>query len=116
QELGAHQWAEAWVNGHWLPMCPTYHHFGPVKFPRNYLVLHLGEEDLLRARGGQAQYGFVVQDLHDSAGLGEDDHPSLVKKFWQRVSLYNLRPAEQHLVKFLLLLPLGALIVGFFRI
>src|SRR5205085_2838559 len=24
-EQGLHQWAEAWVNGHWLPMCPTHH-------------------------------------------------------------------------------------------
>ncbi|TMQ31627.1 MAG: hypothetical protein E6K70_22425, partial [Planctomycetota bacterium] len=34
---------------------------------------------------------------------------------WWRLSLYRLRPAEQHVVRFLLLLPLAALIVSVFR-
>ena len=36
-------------------------------------------------------------------------------RLWQRLSLHGLRPAEQHLARFLLLLPLAALIVSIFR-
>jgi hypothetical protein len=115
QEQGLHYWAEAWVNDHWLPLCPTHHHFGTRKFPSNYLVLQLGEEDLVRCRGGSSPYGFVVQDLHDPLGLGEDQSPSGMRSLWLNLSLYTLHPAEQHVVKFLLLLPLGALIVSIFR-
>jgi hypothetical protein len=114
RETGPHFWAEAWVNGHWLPLCPTYHHFGPRKFPTNYLVLHVGDDDFLRIRGGQVQYGFVTHDLHDEADQG-DEPPSLGKAFWHQFSLQGLKPAEQTVVKFLLLLPLGALIVTIFR-
>src|SRR5262249_59731614 len=39
-----------------------------------------------------------------------------VKRLWQRLSLHGLRPHEQTLVKFLLLLPLAALIVSVCRI
>src|SRR5262249_39322633 len=28
REQGLHHWAEAWVDKHWQPMCPTYGHFG----------------------------------------------------------------------------------------
>lgn len=115
QEQSLHTWAEAWVNNHWLPMCPTYHHFSTRKFPRNYLVLQIGDEDLIRCHGGSCQYGFVVQNLHDPLGLGEDQSPAGMRSVWLTLSLYTLQPAEQHLVKFLLLLPLAALIVSFFR-
>ena len=45
--------------------------------------------------------------LHDPFGLDEKGPPSPAQAFWQRLSLYSLRPADQHLVKFLLLLPLA---------
>ncbi len=115
QEQGLHHWTEAWVNDHWLPMCPTYQHFGTRRFPLNYLVLQVGEDDLVRAHGGTCQYGFVVQDLHDSLGLGEDQSPAGMRALWLSLSLYTLQPGEQHLVKFLLLLPVAALIVSCFR-
>jgi hypothetical protein len=39
----------------------------------------------------------------------------MARAVWQRLSLYALRPAEQNLVRFLLLLPLAALLVSVFR-
>src|SRR5207248_9735175 len=47
------------------------------------------------------------------AGDGASAGPARI--LWQRFSLQTLRPAEQHLVKFLLLLPLSALIVSVYR-
>jgi hypothetical protein len=115
QEQGLHYWAEAWVNDHWLPLCPTYQHFGTRRFPKNYLVLQVGDDDLVRSPGGRCQYGFVVHDLHDPFGLGEDQSPPGLRNIWLTLSLYTLQPAEQHLVKFLLLVPVAALIVSFCR-
>src|SRR5262249_57450934 len=46
----------------------------------------------------------------------EEEEPVLsARRFWQAASFASLRPAEQHLVTFLLLLPLAALIVSIFR-
>src|SRR5262249_12088920 len=41
--------------------------------------------------------------------------PSLAKRAWRKLSLANLRPDEQVWVKFLLLLPVAALVVCVFR-
>src|SRR5439155_6187995 len=109
-----HRWVEAWVNDHWLPVCPTYHHFGARQLPINYLVLELGDDEPVRGSAKQTQYGFVVHALQDP--FAEEGVPySGVRAFWLRLSFYNLKPAEQHLVRFLLLLPVSALIVSFFR-
>src|SRR5262249_410117 len=111
-----HQWAEAWVEDHWLPMCPTYGHFGLRAFPENYLVLYVGDGDPVRGHGVRYQYQFHVERLSPGSGHDENSLPSPAGVFWRKLSLYSLRPVEQHLVKFLLLLPLAALIVSFFRI
>jgi hypothetical protein len=107
-----HYWVEAWVNEHWLPMCPTFGHFGLVDFPADYLVLLIGDVDLVRAEGATAQPRFVVERLDHPA----NDEASPRATGWRQVlSFYNLPPGEQQLVKFLLLLPLAALIVSIFR-
>src|SRR5262249_31379097 len=87
QDQDVHHWAEAWVNDHWLPMCPTYRRLGGREFA-NYLVLNLGDDDLVRGRGvkpDSPQYRLQVQRLK----------PPHAEGFWHAVSLYALRPREQ---------------------
>jgi transglutaminase-like putative cysteine protease len=108
-----HFWAEAWVNNYWLPLCPTRGRFGTQTFPKNYLVLNVGEEDVVRARESALAPVFTVENLEadgdeEGAGTGADS-------LWKKLSLYRLRPGEQQVVRFLLLLPLAALIVSIFR-
>ncbi|HEV3118439.1 MAG TPA: 7TM domain-containing protein [Gemmataceae bacterium] len=111
KEQDLHYWAEAWVRHRWLPMCPTYQHFGQREFPSNYLVWLLGDTELFRGSDPPWKRGFLVQAVTDSGAAPS----SLADSVWQHLSLYSLRPAEQHVVRFLLLLPLAALIVSLFR-
>jgi transglutaminase-like putative cysteine protease len=115
QQQRAHYWAEAWVGNRWLPMCPTGHHFDVRDFPGSYLVLHLGDEEPVRCAGGKVDYGFIVEPLPAPFGGGAADPPSALKQVWLQLSLHTLNPAEQQVVKFLLLLALGALVVSFAR-
>jgi len=108
QEL--HTWGEAWVDGHWLPMDPSHGHFGLAHFPRDYLVLGLGD-DLIKVDGGKGQTTYYATDLHFSATSEAAEAPSAAKRFWRKMSLYQLRPEEQQWVRFLLLLPVAALVV-----
>jgi transglutaminase-like putative cysteine protease len=108
-----HYWAEAWVNNYWLPMDPVSGRFGKRRFPRHYLVLNVGDEDVVRGRDTSFQFAFTVEQLDVSSD--EDAPVQGGSGFWKRLSLYRLRPAEQQLVRFLLLLPLAALIVSLFR-
>ena len=112
-----HHWAEAWVRspdgpeGHWLPSCPTYDHFGARKWPANYLVVRLDDEPLVRGAGGPA-LSLFAKPLPDQPPEGE----SAAQAFWRAVSLASLPPTEQQLVRFLLLLPLASVIVCVFRV
>jgi hypothetical protein len=115
-EARPHYWVEAWVGDHWVPMCPTNHYFGARRFPDDYLVLGFGDRPLVRTRGARIrQVRYTIEDLHNAQGLAPAPPPSALKVFFRRVSLYNLRPEEEYLVKFLLLLPLAALIISVFR-
>lgn len=111
-EQEVHHWAEAWLEGRWLPMCPTYGHYGSVSFPENYVVLAVNSS--LVVSGRAADYRATITAVNEQ---GEDTETPLTsaKQFWRRVSLYSLHSSEQHSVQFLLLLPLAALIVSFAR-
>jgi 7 transmembrane helices usually fused to an inactive transglutaminase/Transglutaminase-like superfamily len=120
REPALHHWAEAWLprQALWVPMDPTYRYFGAAHFPPHYVVLHLGDDDPVRGAAG-AKSAFLAQPLADPASREDEEGGEAPAPFaralFLRLSLYNLRPAEQHLVKFLLLLPLSALIVSLYR-
>jgi hypothetical protein len=109
----AHVWAEAWVDGRWMPMCPLYHHLDRV--PPTYLVFGFG--DMVMARGHNVHdldYAFQIEHVAPTEAAAEDDAFSL-KRLMLNYSLDTLPPAEHSLVKFLLLLPVAALIVCVYR-
>ncbi|HEX4609839.1 MAG TPA: 7TM domain-containing protein [Urbifossiella sp.] len=114
-----HRWAEAWIpdsanpdHGRWVPADPTYGHYGTRGWPHSYLVARLDDEPLVRGPGADPKVSLLAQPIRDRAG--PDDPPARV--FWRAVSFTSLPPAEQHLVRFILVLPLGALVVCFFRV
>ena len=111
-EQRAHHWVEAWVQYRWLPMCPFNHHFGRV--PSTYLVLGCGDEPVVRGRGvHDLDYAFLVERIAagDLPAAGEP----LLKRGFKAVSLFALPIGERRLVEVLLLLPIAALIICFFR-
>lgn len=110
-----HYWAEAWVAEQWLPMDPTRRFFGQDAFPENYLVIRTGDGPVVLGRGAKVQYTFAIETRYDEAGPDADFSPSEARNFWRKTSLYSLHLSEQHMVEFLLLLPLGALIVSVAR-
>ena len=113
----AHRWAEAWISaadgagGYWLPACPTYGHFGAQGLPVNYLVVRLDDEPVARG-AGDPRVTLFARTVTDKPAAGE----AVSQQFWRAVSLAALTPAEQHLARFLLLLPLAAVVVSVFRV
>ncbi|MCE9562450.1 MAG: hypothetical protein K8U57_10395 [Planctomycetes bacterium] len=108
-----HHWVEAWVKTpeyHWVPACPTFGQFGLQKWPNNYLVMRLGDGSVAFAPGG-TQVTVFAKPLPDQPA-----NQSRVRSFWRAVSLSNLPPAEQHLARFLVLLPLATVVVSVFRV
>ena len=108
---GPHVWVEAYLDQHWKPMCPFYRHFG--KLPRSYIVFAQDDPRLVRGRGiRNLDYGYLIEKVSTDT---DDLSQSWLARQFLATSPYMLPPAEQHLVEFLLLLPLAALIVCIFR-
>jgi hypothetical protein len=111
REQKAHVWVEAWVDDAWMPMCPTFHRYGQV--PPTYLICGIGDVPLVRAQNVRdLQYAFLVEHRAMPRTQGQD---GLLYRSFARLSLDNLPQAERHMVQFLLLLPLAALIICVFR-
>lgn len=111
-----HRWAEAWIDdaesGQWVPADPTFGHFGSADWPPSYIVVRLDDKALVRGPGSGAKVALHAEPLEKGASTAD----SPMRAFWRAVSFTSLPPAEQHLVRFVLVLPLGALVVGFFRV
>jgi hypothetical protein len=110
----AHVWVEAWVNAHWMPMCPYYHYLDNL--PPTFLVFGYG--DMVPARGHNLrdlEYAFNIEHLPRKSGADPDDESFSVRQLMLGLSLTSLPPSETRLVEFLLLLPIAALIICVFR-
>jgi transglutaminase-like putative cysteine protease len=112
-----HRWAEAWIpaadesRGRWVPACPTYGHYGARGWPSS-LVVRLDDEPVVRGPGPDPKLSVNAQPFAPVAAEGE----SAMVRFWRAVSFASLPAAEQHLVRFILLLPLAAVVVSVFRV
>jgi transglutaminase-like putative cysteine protease len=105
----SHQWLEVYVAGHWVPFCPTNHHF--AELPERYLVLYRGDESLFRHTSDVAfQYEFVTTTtLVPSPRAKTWMAPINVWALFERLGL------SFSLLRTLLMLPIGALVVVLFR-
>ncbi|MCX7846542.1 MAG: hypothetical protein N2595_00700 [bacterium] len=108
-----HVWVEAWDGERWHSYCPLNRHYRTQ--PANYLLLYRGDYPLLRHRYmDQVVYDFTLRRIaaHQLIERGETNR-------WREIAaaatLARLSPNSQWAVKFLLLIPLGALVVCVMR-
>jgi transglutaminase-like putative cysteine protease len=104
-----HQWAEAYVAGHFVPFDPTNHHFAGL--PAHYLTLYYGDKALfVHSKDVNFNYRYVVRTQlvpspRAKAALGSFN----VWAMFERLHL------PFSLLRTLLMLPIGALVVVIFR-
>jgi hypothetical protein len=96
-----HVWVENYLGGKWIPFDVVNKHFASM--PNHYLELYRGDYALIKHVGlSKFEYFFFTEPEK----MPPVDNP------W---SLYALPIHFQELSKVLLLIPLGALVVAFFR-
>lgn len=105
----SHQWAEAYVGGHWVPFDSTNHHF--AELPERYLTLYYGDEALFRHSADiNFNYRFeITSSLVPSPRARASFRLFNVWAMFERLGLPFL------LLRTLLMLPIGALVVVLFR-
>lgn len=105
----SHQWVEVYVGGHWVPMCPTNHHF--AELPASYLVLYRGDQTLFRHTAD------VNFDYRFAIGTERVPSPKAKAAFkvWNVWALFERLGLPFSLLRTILMLPIGALVVVVFR-
>jgi len=105
----SHQWVEVYIAGHWVPFCPTNHHFASL--PATYLVLYRGDEALFRHTSDiNFDYRFSIDaELVPSPTAKSAFHAFNVWALFDRLGL------SFALLRTILMLPVGALVVVIFR-
>jgi hypothetical protein len=106
-------WAEAWLEGHWIPLSPVDGFFGLR--PADRVALRFGSSEGLESTG-VAAVGLRYHALRER--LRPDEIAVLMvppNRVLRRLSLYRLPVSTQAALRALLLFPLGALVVAFFR-
>ncbi len=108
-----HAWVEAWVNGHWVPFDALNGHF--AEHPANYLVLHTGDvAQFTRTKNINFQYAFNVKKWR----AAPDQQLSEQGALWSAYALwesFQKAHISLNLLRIVLLLPVGVLVVVFFR-
>jgi transglutaminase-like putative cysteine protease len=109
-----HVWTEAWVQGWWVPFCPTNHYFAEI--PENYLKLYVGDEPFLtHTEDINFQYRIATKERlasrEDLQRSGPTSQAALVD-LW---SSFRRAAISVELLRIILMLPLGALVVVIFR-
>lgn len=96
-----HVWAENYIDGIWVPFDVVNNHYALL--PTGVLELYRGDYALIK-RGGVQKFDYFFML-----------HPSSMLPLSERWSLYALPLHFQNSIKMLLLIPVGALVVVFFR-
>lgn len=105
----SHQWVEIYVAGHWVPFCPTNHHYASL--PATYLTLYRGDQALFKHTSDiNFDYRFTITgELVPSPRARESFQVFNVWALFERLGL------PFSLLRTILMLPIGAFVVVVFR-
>ncbi len=114
QSKATHIWVEFFVNGYWVPFCPTNKYFAEI--PSNYLILYYGEVPFItHTKDINFKYYFNLKKRLTStvAGLNKlKKNPLDILNIW---ATFKKVAISLELLKIIIMLPIGILAVVFFR-
>lgn len=106
-------WVEAWDGQRWITLCPT--HNLVKRRPYDYLAIFRGDYSLVRFQDCDESDVLLSMERREPPVHVEAQVIKRSPNILDRLSLATLPADSQLLVKWLLLLPVGALMVACFR-
>jgi transglutaminase-like putative cysteine protease len=114
QSKATHIWVELYLDGYWVPFCPTNKYF--AEMPSNYLILYYGEHPVItHTRDINFKYYFNLKKrlVSTAAGLAQlKNSPLDILNVW---STFKRVAISLELLKIIIMLPIGVLAVVLFR-
>lgn len=110
----SHQWVEAYVEGHWVPIDAINRHF--LEIPSNYLTLYYGDRVLFSHTANiNFDYRFSIKKvLVSNSALTESKKESFFTAF-NFYEMFKQIGISENLLKIILMIPIGALVIVIFR-
>lgn len=109
QKKTIHQWVEIHINGQWVPFCPTNNWF--AELPERYITLYYGDKVLFTHT---AKIGFDYSFSYEPTSFPKQglsskyaDMPVNILGLLEYFDRFNI---SIHILIYLLMLPLGALV------
>lgn len=109
-------WNEVFINHQWVPVCTFAGHFGSIPF--NYIPLFIGYDSIKEIINDDKTSINIFNQKILSQEFSLKEYRKEIKSkdsFFIQLSLFMLPIKIQHIFKILLLIPLGAVILAFFR-
>lgn len=116
QKKRVHYWNEFYWQGKWIPVCTNNGFFAAL--PDNYLPLFKNNDSLRSFIGDkESTLQFYNQRILSEEFSIKEYHKELRKKesVFMSLSLFLLPISTQNVFRFLLLIPLGVIVLAFFR-
>ena len=110
----SHQWVEVYVAGHWVPFDTINDHFSEI--PANFLTLYYGDLVLFKHTSNvNFNYSFntIKRLVPQREALASLDRSAF--NIFNLYGIFEQVGISQDLLKIILMIPLGALVVVFFR-
>ncbi|NIS60858.1 MAG: hypothetical protein GTO13_09205 [Proteobacteria bacterium] len=109
-----HSWAEVFLGGKWVPVDIENQLF--VQLPETALILYRGDRPFMTSSGVKGlEYSFAVKQEDQWAFSFFYDTATKVGSIVHEWSLFSLPVEVQQVFRVILMIPLGAVIVSFFR-
>lgn len=109
-----HAWAEAWIDGQWIPFCTTNGYFGSI--PAKYLELCKGDRRFIsHTKSLDFQWFWTIRrrlSSEEDAVISNVDQPMNPLRAWHS---FEGAGVSLDLLVVILMIPAGATIVSFFR-
>lgn len=110
----SHLWAEVLIQNTWVPFDALNNHFGFL--PANYLELYRGDHFLItRTPNILFDYQYKIEKTHNVPMLNVSQSERINKHPISLLPLYKSGIIPSSLLQFLLLLPLGGLLISMFK-
>lgn len=109
-----HAWSEAWVDGRWIPLCPTNGYFAEI--PEKYLELAKGDVSVItRTKNVGFDWRWrISRHLSEPQRVIQSnaENPLNVLQTWTSLKEYHI---SYDLIMVILMIPIGATIVALAR-
>ncbi|MDX2176337.1 MAG: 7TM domain-containing protein [Candidatus Sumerlaeia bacterium] len=109
-----HAWSEAWVDGRWIPLCPTNGYFAEI--PEKYLELAKGDVSVItRSKNVGFDWRWRInRQLSQPQRVIQSnaENPLNVLQTWTALKEYHI---SYDLIMVILMIPIGATIVALAR-